>query len=77
MRKNNFSLETDIGDIETHVTSAKSVAQIGDPDAGVIIQGNLKSWYGKHPEANIGTKLRFDCLDPYKRYSYQLSNAKS
>jgi hypothetical protein len=70
--KKDFALETDIGDIKTRVTSAHAGAQVGDPDAGVIVQGNLKQWYGKHQEANIGTKVRFDCIDPYKRYKLSI-----
>jgi hypothetical protein len=66
--KKDFVLETDIGDIMTRVTSAREPSQIGDPDAGVIVQGNLKKWYAKHQEVNIGTKVRFDCIDPYKKY---------
>jgi len=66
--KVDFMLETDIGNIKTRVTSAKAETQIGDLDAGAYIQGGLKQWYGKHPEVTVGRKIRFECIEPYKRY---------
>jgi len=66
--KVDFMLETDIGDIKTRVTSAKAGTQNGDPDAGVNIQGGLKQWYSKHPEVTVGRKVRFECIEPYKKY---------
>jgi hypothetical protein len=66
--KVDFVLETDIGDIKTRVTSAKAGTQIGDLDAGAIIQGGLKQWYRRHPEVTVGRKVRFECIEPYKKY---------
>jgi hypothetical protein len=66
--KVDFILETDIGDIKTRVTSAKGETQRGDLDAGATVQGGLKQWYNKHPEVTLGRKLRFECIEPYKRY---------
>ncbi len=63
-----FILQTDIGDITSCVVSAKEGTKIGDPYAGSYISGGLKPWYNRHPEVIIGTKLRFECLEPYKRY---------
>jgi hypothetical protein len=66
--KVSFTLATDIGDIETRVTSAKQDTMIGDPDAGAYIQGGLRPWYDKHLEADVGRKIRFECLEPFKKY---------
>jgi hypothetical protein len=66
--KVDFLLETDIGNIKTRVTSAKAGTQIGDLDAGFNIQGGLKPWYSQHPEVTVGKKVRFECLEPSKRY---------
>jgi len=66
--KVDFVLETDVGDTITRVTSAKAGTPIGDPDAGAYIQGGLKQWYDKHPEVTLGKKVRFECVEPYKKY---------
>ena len=63
-----FDLETDIGTIRTHVTSALKGTPYGDPDAGIRIQGNLSDWYANHRELKPGDGLRFECLEPGKRY---------
>jgi hypothetical protein len=66
--KINFILETDIGNITSSVVSAMQGTQTGDPNAGAYISGGLKPWYDKHPEVTVGTKLRFECVEPYKKY---------
>jgi len=66
--KVDFVLETDVGEIKTKVTSAKAGTAIGDRDAGGYIQGGLRQWYDKHPEVTLGKKVRFECIEPYKRY---------
>ena len=67
--KVNFILQTDIGNITSSVVSAAQRPQIGDPHAGNYISGGLKPWYDKHPEVAVGTKLRFECIEPYKKYT--------
>jgi hypothetical protein len=66
--KVDFMLETDIGDIRTKVTSARLGTPIGDSDAGAYIQGGLKQWFDKHPEVTLGKSVRFECIEPYKKY---------
>ena len=66
--KVDFFLETDIGEIKTKVVSSMEGTKIGDPTAGNYISGNLKPWYNRHSEVTVGTKLRFECVEPYKRY---------
>lgn len=66
--KVNFMLETDVATVETRVTSAPNGTPIGDRDAGTYIQGNLRHWYEKHPELQSGDKLRFEVIEPGKRY---------
>jgi hypothetical protein len=63
-----FILETDIGDIKTRVSGARAGTPIGDPDGGVTVQGGLREWYNKHPELTVGRKVRFECIEPYKKY---------
>ena len=67
--KVNFTLQTDIGNITSSVVSAAQSPQIGDPHAGNYISGGLKPWYNKHPEVVVGTMLRFECIEPYKKYT--------
>jgi hypothetical protein len=66
--KLDFFLETDIGEIKTKVVSSIEGTRTGDPTAGNYISGNLKPWYNKHSEVTIGTRLRFECVEPYKKY---------
>ena len=66
--KVDFELESDIGAIRTRVTSAPRGTPVGDPNGGAYIQGNLKPWYRKHTELKQGDKLRFELLEPGKRY---------
>jgi hypothetical protein len=71
--KVNFILETDIGDIQTKVTGGRR-ADIpkGDRDGGTYIQGGLKKWYEEHPDVTEGTKVRFKCIEPYKKYKLDI-----
>lgn len=66
--KVDFLLQSDVGNLRTRVTSAKAGTPIGDPDAGVYIQGGLRKWFDKHPEVTIGKKVCFECVEPYKNY---------
>lgn len=63
-----FNLETDIGTIETRVTSAPKGTPDGDPDGGAYIQGNLRHWYEQHPDLKPGEKIRFEVIKTGKRY---------
>jgi hypothetical protein len=63
-----FKLDTDIGEIETYVSSAPGSPPHGDPDAGVYIQANLPEWYRRHPEIKVGDKVVFEVIEPMKRY---------
>jgi len=63
-----FDLETDTGVIKTRVTSAPKGTPVGDKDSGVYIQGGLRPWYDSHPELKPGDRLRFEALEPGKRY---------
>ena len=66
--KEYFNLETDIGTVETRVTSAPSGTPKGDRDAGAYIQGNLRHWYEKHLELQPGDIVRFEVIEPGRRY---------
>ncbi len=66
--KTNFVLETDIGMIKTRVTGDRRDTPIGDPDGGHFFTAGLRKWYDEHPELTIGTKIRFECIEPHKKY---------
>ena len=70
-----FNLETDIGTVETRVTSAPKGTPIGDPVGGAYIQGNLRHWYEMHPDLKPGGKLYFEAIELGKRY--RLSTQRS
>lgn len=63
-----FDLETDIGMIKTRVTSAPKGTPVGDPVEGAYIQGNLRHWYDMHPDLEPGVRLRFEAIEPGKKY---------
>jgi len=63
-----FVLETDIGEIETQVTSAPQGTQVGNPDAGNYIQGGLKPWYKRHNYLSDGSILTIETIEKAKRY---------
>ena len=63
-----FTLETDIGEIKTKVTSAPKGTKYADPGVGNYIQGRLKPWYDKHKELAEGDKITIEVIDPKKRY---------
>jgi hypothetical protein len=66
--KIDFILETDIGEIKTRVSGGRADMPIGDLDGGDYFSAGLREWYNKHPELTIGRKVRFECIEPYKRY---------
>ena len=63
-----FHLETDIGTIQTYVTSAPRGTEFGNPDAGVYVQSKLADWYRAHPKINVGNKIVVEVIEPMKRY---------
>jgi hypothetical protein len=62
-----FTLETDIGEISTWVTS-----RVKNAPEGQYIQGNLAEWYKKHPTIKVGDKVRFTVIEPMKRYRLEI-----
>jgi len=63
-----FILETDIGEIETHITSAPEGVAIGDPEAGTYIRAGIPNWANAHPELTGGDYIKLTVLEPGKRY---------
>jgi hypothetical protein len=71
--KLNFVLETDLGEVNTHVTSATQGTRIGDPDGGIYIQSRLRSWFNAHQaQLENGATLRIEALEPGRRYKLSL-----
>ena len=69
-----FNLETDVGVLVTHVTSAPKGTPVGDPQAGKYIAGNLKPWYERHQHLRDGAMLRIVALEPGKHYKLAISS---
>jgi hypothetical protein len=74
--KEYFELETDIGTIETRVTSAPKGTPIGDKHGGGYLQGNLANWYKQHPNLEDGDFVRFEVIEPRKRYKLSIRKNK-
>ena len=66
-----FEMETDVGLIHTHVTSAPKGTEPGNPVEGKYILG-LKKWYNAHPELKDGSTLIISVIEPQKRYSLSI-----
>ncbi|MFA5308568.1 MAG: hypothetical protein WC370_03660 [Dehalococcoidales bacterium] len=68
-----FLVETDMGEIKTHISSAPKGTHIGDPDKGVYIQSRLKNWFDVHKnQLETGTILRIQTIEPGKRYKLDI-----
>ena len=67
-----FELETDLGIINTWVTSAPAGTKEGDPNAGTYIQANLADWYRRHSSIKVGDKVVFKTIEPMKRYRLEI-----
>jgi hypothetical protein len=70
--KVSFVLDTDKGQINTHVSSAPKGTQVGDLEAGYYIQSKLSQWYKAHPELKIGDKVKISVIEPMKRYRLEI-----
>lgn len=62
-----FILETDQGEIVTHVGSAKKGTSFGAALGGSLVSG-LKKWYEAHPEIRMGSRFVIEAIEPLKRY---------
>jgi len=68
-----FVLETNMGAVRTHVSSAPKGTCIGDPDGGVYIQSRLRNWFDTHRlQLANGATLRIQALEPGKRYKLSI-----
>jgi len=68
-----FVLETDISEIQTHVTSAPRGTPIGDPVNGKYIQGELRKWFDVHrAQLSNGVILHIEALEPGKHYKLSI-----
>ena len=67
-----FYFETDIGTIQSQVTSGPKGTRIGDPEAGSYINGGLQPWYAKHKDLQEGDKLVIEVIEQKKRYRLTL-----
>ena len=67
-----FMLETDVGIIQTYVSSAPAGTQVGDLNAGVYFQSKLAEWYRRHPAIKVGDKVRFQVIEPMKKYHLEI-----
>jgi hypothetical protein len=63
-----FVLETDVGEIQTYMSSAPEGTVTGDPSQGKYFQVGLRKWYSAHPEAKLGSTVIIEAIEPAKRY---------
>jgi hypothetical protein len=73
-----FQMETDKGNITTWVASTTKggkrggTEKVGDAEAGMYIQKNMKPWFDAHPELKSGDKLKLTVIEPMKRYRLEI-----
>ena len=72
--KENFFLETNIGKLKVHRTSASKnipgigkLPETGTPNVGGYICGGLKSFYKKH-QVKAGDVLIIEIIEPHQKY---------
>jgi len=70
-----FVLETDIGPIETCVSSAPKGTEKGNPTAGMYVQRKLANWFRAHQELAVGSQIVVEALEPGKRYRLTINKA--
>ena len=63
-----FILETDVGEIQTYMSSAPQDTAVGDPVQGKYFQAGLRKWYAAHPEIKQGSKVTLEAIEPMKKY---------
>ncbi|KKL80840.1 hypothetical protein LCGC14_2000740 [marine sediment metagenome] len=61
--KKPFTFLTDVGNLETHVTSKVGGDDYGDPDGGNYISKNIYIFYREHPELKPGSILKITKLE--------------
>lgn len=76
-----FTFETDIGNIQAHVTSAESKGvKKGTSNVGRYIKSprkeRLNEWFEKHDELKIGDNFIIDVEEPYKVYKLNIKKIK-
>ncbi len=73
-----FQVETDKGNIPTWVASTTKggkrggTEKVGDAEAGMFIQKNMKPWFDAHPELKVGDRLRISVIEPMKKYRLEI-----
>ena len=67
-----FTVESDIGLIHTHITSAVGGKEVTGGNKGRYISRGMSKWYKKHSELNPGDTIIFDALEPGKRYKMSI-----
>ena len=69
-----FQIETDRGSITTWVASTTKGGKrggrekVGDAEAGMYIQKDMKPWFDAHPELKSGDKLIIEAIEPHNKY---------
>ena len=63
-----FERQTDLGSVNTHVTSAAKGTRNGDPDQGTYIQKGLRDWFRGHPELQDGAVVRIESVQEHSVY---------
>ncbi len=68
-----FEVETELGIIDMHATSARKGTPRGDQKGGYYLKGKgLTKWFDKHNELKPGDKLIFTNIEPYKKYKLSI-----
>ena len=71
-----FTLETNVGEIETHISGGSASDRKGDTAAGQHLIRGLSKWF-KHNEVKEGDIVVIEVIEPHKRYKLYKKTASA
>lgn len=72
--ENPFTIETEVGEIETYITGAPTGTEKGDPTAGSYFSKGMTKWFKEHPELEAGDKVTIEIVEPKQRYRLRVKS---
>lgn len=67
-----FTVETNIGEIETYITGASAGTEKGNATAGSYFSKGMTEWFNAHPALEAGDKVMIEIVKPKERYKLRV-----